>query len=114
MAKNPELASLLNTISIWTITIGVSMYVLLLVIICFMAPEWGFLRSSPIEFVVELIAFPTFACLPIILFAYFRNLKVKDTVILFVSFWIKIFILHLLLEISGFYLFALSPKPSAI
>jgi hypothetical protein len=114
MAKNPELASLLNTISFWTLTIGIAMYTLLLIIICFISPEWGFIRSNPVEFVIELIAFPTFASLPIILFAYFRGLKVKETVIIFLSFWFKIFILHLLLEITGFYLWASPPKPVTV
>lgn len=110
-----ELSDMLNKISFWTLTIGAIMYAILLVIICILTPEVNFIKTKPLEFTVELIAFPTFACIPLVLFAYYRGLTLKSATIFIVSFWLKILLLHLLLEISGFYNWLLAsetPNPS--
>jgi hypothetical protein len=94
---------MLNTISFWSITTILILYVLLLIVITILAPETIYIKEKPIGFLVETLAFPTFACIPLIFFAYYRNLSFRDTMIFLFSFWVKVLILHVLLEVSGFY-----------
>lgn len=94
---------LLNTISFWTLTIGLVLYLIFLIIIAIIAPDVSFIKMKPTEFIIELFLVPTGACLPLLYFAYVRGLTMKKTLILFISFWIKLAVIHLLLEISGFY-----------
>ena len=68
-----------------------------------MTPETSYIKKHPYRFITELILVPTFTCIPFAFFAYFRNMKVKESIIILGSIWFKLFILHFLLEVSGFY-----------
>jgi hypothetical protein len=103
MDTHKSLSKLLNTISFWAITTIAILYVIMLLVITILTPETAYIKKKPISFVIESIAFPTFACLPLLFFAYSRNLSFKDTMIFVLSFWVKLLILHILFEVSGFY-----------
>jgi hypothetical protein len=98
-----SLSFLLNTISFWTVTIMVILYAILLIVITTLAPDLEFIKAKSFYFIIELFAVPTFTCIPLIFFTYYRNLSFKNSLIFILSFWVKILILHLLFEVSGFY-----------
>lgn len=102
-AAPKALSNTLNTISFWTITTILILYIILLIIITILAPETAYIKEKPWAFLIESLTFPTFACIPLIFFAYYRKLTMKSTLIFILSFWFKILILHVLLEVSGLY-----------
>ena len=101
--EQQSLSFLLNKISFWILLIGVIAYLIGLAIISIIIPDTKYIREHPWKFIIELFLFPTMMSLPFILFGIYRKLNFKSIMFIYWSFWIKIMILHILLELSGFY-----------
>lgn len=98
-----ELANTLNQISFWIITLCLLTVVIILTVYSIIIRETELVRTRPGLFVVELLCFSIIPSIPVFIFGYVRNLPLKLTFYLFISFVLKLAILHLLLEFSGFY-----------
>ena len=94
---------LFQKVSFWILIIEFSIYITALFIVSVINPDTAYIKNNPIKFCIELVAVPTITCIPLIMFAYFRKMGSKNTLIFVMSFWIKVFILHFLMELSGFY-----------
>lgn len=98
----------LNKISFWVALGLLAVYAVYVLIIAIVFPYFQFVVEKPFAFIMELILVPTLTCLPIALIAYHRNVNFKNGAILVIALWIKLLIIHVLLEISGFYAWTMS------
>ena len=98
-----ELADTLNKISFWIITACFVAVLIILTVYAIIIREVELVKAKPWIFLLELCAFSIVPAIPVFLFGWVRNLPIKTTLFIFVSFVIKLAILHLLLEFSGFY-----------
>ena len=94
---------LLHRISFWALLAIAIGYMIMLIFVSIVEPNTFYIKKYPLRFAIELFFIPTFTCIPFIAFAYFRKMKLKDSMVLLGSLWIKLFLLHILLELSGFY-----------
>lgn len=93
----------LNAISFWVLLVVLILYVIYVLLIAIFYPYFEFIVAKPLAFVAELLLIATLTCLPIALIAYNRAMPFKEAMIMLIALWIKLVILHVLLEISGFY-----------
>ncbi len=93
----------LNTISFWVLLVVLVLYFIYVLLIAIFYPFFEFIVAKPFSFVTEILLIATLTCLPMALIAYNRSMPFKESMIMLVTLWIKLAILHVILEISGFY-----------
>jgi hypothetical protein len=93
----------LNTISFWVLLVILVIYFIYVLLIAIFFPYFEFIVAKPFSFITEILLIATLTCLPMALIAYNRNMPFKEAMIMLVALWIKLAILHVVLEISGFY-----------
>lgn len=98
-----DIADTLNKISFWLITICFIGVLLVLTVYALIIRETELVKRKPLIFLLELLAFSIIPAIPVFIFGYVRDLPLKLTFYIFITFVLKLAILHLLLEFSGFY-----------
>ena len=93
----------LNSISFWVLLVILVIYFIYVLLIAIFYPYFEFIVAKPFSFVTELLLVATLTCLPVALIAYNRSMPFKEAMIMLIALWIKLAVLHVLLEISGFY-----------
>lgn len=93
----------IQSISLWVVIMAFVLYLAFLLILSVLNPELEYIKKHPWYFLTESLLVPTFTSAPFVLFVIHRKIKWRQSVIFIGSVWLKILLLHLLLEFSGFY-----------
>lgn len=75
----------------------------LLIYMAFTTQYTGYIKTHPLRFIGEFLAFSLLPALPLILFVTTRNVSTKAATIWFATLWFKFALLHVLFELSGVY-----------
>lgn len=104
------LSNRLNKAALWVMIAMMIVLGVILVVFSILVRDIAFPKAHPMLFTLETLALSIIPALPLFLMAHFRGVTQKHAWILFGSFAIKLFAVHILFQFSGFYTWSLPSR----
>lgn len=82
---------------------GIALGILVLIIASILVQDTGYIRSDPKFFMIEMASMGILTAVPIVVVATLRGAPMKESLFEFFLLFLKIVILHLLMQTSGVY-----------
>lgn len=97
-------------VAYWALLVGTLVCAGYLLVIACVYPYTDFITKRPLAFLAEMLLVATLSCIPIAIMMYHRNSTFGQGCLVVLILWIKLIVLHVVFEVSGFYEWAFRAK----